>query len=46
VLAILSMFPTHSIYINGQLTTTIPQSAAQTFVSEGDGYQLMPSQIQ
>jgi len=27
-------------------TSIIPQSAAQTFVSEGDSYQLMPSQIQ
>jgi len=41
-----AMFPTYSIYTNGQLTETIPQSAAQTFIDQTDTYQRTPSQIQ
>jgi hypothetical protein len=44
----LSMFPTFSVYVNDQLQPNmpIPQSAAQTFISQGQGYMLTPSQIQ
>jgi hypothetical protein len=42
----LSMFPTFSIYENGQLQTTVPQSPSQSFIEQGDTYQRTPSQIQ
>ena len=42
----LSMFPTFDIYINGAWVAEIPQGSAQTFIGQGQAYQLTPSQIQ
>ncbi|HEU5400129.1 MAG TPA: Ig-like domain repeat protein [Terriglobales bacterium] len=43
-----SMFPTYSVYVNGQLqpSSPIPQSAAQTFIDQTSTYQRLPSQVQ
>jgi hypothetical protein len=41
-----SMFPTFSIYVNGALQQTIPQSAASSFILNDATYQRTPSQIQ
>jgi hypothetical protein len=40
-----AMFPTYSVYSNGVLTATYPQSAVATFVALDQTYQLLPSQI-
>jgi hypothetical protein len=39
------MFPTYSVYVNGSLVATYPQSTVAAFVLKNDTYQLTPSQI-
>ena len=39
------MFPTYSVYVNGSLVATYPQSTVAAFVLKDDRYQLTPSQI-
>jgi hypothetical protein len=41
-----AMFPTYSVYINGTLTTTYPQSSVVNFVAKDQTYQRTPSQVQ
>ena len=40
-----SMFPTFSVYINGTLTATYPQSSVSAFIAQNASYQLTRSQI-
>jgi hypothetical protein len=40
-----AMFPTYSVYVNGTLTNTYPQSSVSTFAAENDTYELTPSQL-
>jgi hypothetical protein len=40
-----AIFPTYSVYVNGTLTATYPQSAVSTFIALNASYQLTPSQI-
>jgi hypothetical protein len=40
-----AMFPTYSIYWNGNLVQTCPQSDPQSFISKSESYQRTPSQI-
>ncbi|MGA7632450.1 MAG: hypothetical protein WCB11_16945, partial [Terriglobales bacterium] len=39
------MFPTYSVYVNGNLVATYPQSTVAAFVAKDQTYQLTPSQI-
>gem|GEM_PF-3853228 len=39
------MFPTFSVYINGTLTATYPQSSVSAFIAQNASYQLTRSQI-
>lgn len=41
-----AMFPTYSVYVNGSLVITYPQSPVATFVANDQTYQRTPSQIQ
>jgi hypothetical protein len=41
-----SIFPTFSVYQNGSLIATYPQSSITSFIALDDTYQLLPSQIQ
>ena len=41
-----AIFPTYSIYVNGVLQNTIPQTAASSFIANDQTYQRTPSQIQ
>ncbi len=41
-----AMFPTYSVYVNGALTNTYPQSTVASFVANDQTYQRTPSQIQ
>jgi hypothetical protein len=40
-----AMFSTHSVYLNGSLVLTCPQSAPAAFIAQSDAYQRTPSQI-
>jgi len=40
-----AMFPTYSIYVNGNLAQTCPQSDPSSFISQNQSYQRLPSQI-
>lgn len=40
-----AMFPTYSVYTNGSLTATYPQSAVSTFSNQDSSYELTPSEI-
>jgi len=40
-----AMFPTYSIYVNGRIALTCPQSAPAPFVAKDDKYQRLPSDI-
>jgi hypothetical protein len=40
-----AIFPTYSVYRNGQLVATYNQSSVATFVAKDETYQLTPSQI-
>jgi hypothetical protein len=39
------MFPTYSLYVNGSLAATYPQSSVAAFILNNQTYQLTPSQI-
>jgi hypothetical protein len=39
------MFPTYSVYVNGSLVATYPQSSVASFVANDQTYQRTPSQI-
>ena len=39
-------FPTYSVYVNGNLVVTYPQSSVADFVAHDQTYQRTPSQIQ
>jgi hypothetical protein len=41
-----AMFPTYSVYVNGALTATYPQSTVVNFVAKDQTYQRTPSQVQ
>jgi hypothetical protein len=41
----IAMFPTYSVYVNGALKATDPQSALSAFIAQNSSYQLSPSQI-
>jgi len=41
-----AMFPTYSVYVNGVLTVTYPQSSVASFVAKDETYQRTPSQVQ
>lgn len=41
-----AMFPTYSVYVNGVLTATYPQSSVASFILKDQTYQRTPSQIQ
>jgi hypothetical protein len=40
------MFPTYSVYVNGNLAATYPQSSVASFILNNNTYQLIPSSIQ
>jgi hypothetical protein len=40
-----AMFPTYSIYLNGNLVLTCPQSSPSAFITQSESYQRLPSQI-
>lgn len=40
-----AMFPTYSVYVNGNLAQTCPQSAPSSFIAQNQTYQRLPSQI-
>ena len=39
------MFPTYSVYVNGEIVITYPQSTVAAFIANNQTYQLEPSQI-
>jgi hypothetical protein len=41
-----AMFPTYSVYVNGSLVATYPQSSAASFIANDETYQRKPSDIQ
>jgi IPT/TIG domain len=41
-----AVFPTYSVYVNGNLTATYPQSSVASFIVKDQTYQRTPSQIQ
>jgi len=40
-----AMFPTYSVYVNGSLVVTYPQSTVASFTANSQSYQLTPAQI-
>jgi hypothetical protein len=40
-----AMFPTYSVYVNGTLAVTYPQSSVASFVANDQTYQRTPSQV-
>ncbi len=40
-----AMFPTYSIYVNGNLAQTCPQSDPASFITQNQSYERIPSQI-
>jgi hypothetical protein len=41
-----AIFPTYSVYLDGSLVATYPQSSVATFVLKDQTYQRTPSQVQ
>jgi len=41
-----AIFPTYSVYVNGSLVATYPQTSVATFAAKDDTYQRVPSDIQ
>lgn len=41
-----AMFPTYSVYANGSLVATYPQSSVASFIVDDQTYQRTPAQIQ
>ena len=39
------MFPTYTVYKNGQLYATIPQSTVAAFAAQNQSYRLTPSNV-